>query len=458
MPDRPAEHWWPEGLHDQPALTDCFRSANYRELESAVGALQPIVDAVNTRGRAVAVLMTPSIESATALLAVLARHASGLLLADRMSPHMWRDALRWTDAPLLLAPAGVEHFVRSELADSWVVQERVEGIAVLRCTGRTPTPTATIPDGSLLQFTSGSTGASRLAVRARDAVERESRVLCDRIGMSADDLVLCASSPAHSYGLLGGLLAPLSVGAHTQLLRSLTDVPASTTCHPSIVFGLWPAYQQLLARAYTGVFDHTRLLFTAGSPPPHGLPELVQSWCGGILRQDYGTTEVGTIILDIPDTEGSGNTIPVDVSVAPCALHGEDEILVHVPEALWYLDDDGLTTALDEHGWFHTRDAGAFDAEGKLSLDRRLRAPLSIGAGVVAPEVLEGIVGEIEGVRECVVYLGPDGPTLLVAACGIGRQPIIDALHGNDLAIPDRIQFVEALPRSPAGKIIPLYR
>lgn len=133
-----------------------------------------------------------------------------------------------------------------------------------------------------------------------------------------------------------------------------------------------------------------------------------------------------------------------------------------------YLKNPAGTDALWQGGWLHTGDVGYLDATGTLRITDRIKDVIKTGGEWVSSLELEDLASGVEGLREVAAIGLPDAkwgerPCLVVAASGATetvaaaiRTRIDTAIAGGKLskwAAPDRIEFVEALPKTSVGKI-----
>ena len=133
-----------------------------------------------------------------------------------------------------------------------------------------------------------------------------------------------------------------------------------------------------------------------------------------------------------------------------------------------YLKDDAGTEALWQGGWLHTGDVGHIDETGTLRITDRLKDVIKTGGEWVSSLELEDLASTVEGVAE-VAAIGVrdpkwgERPLLIVAATG--APATIEARLGaafagavergrlSKWAVPDRIAFVESLPKTSVGKL-----
>jgi long-chain acyl-CoA synthetase len=120
----------------------------------------------------------------------------------------------------------------------------------------------------------------------------------------------------------------------------------------------------------------------------------------------------------------------------------------------------------DADGWLHTGDLGRLDPEGRLHVAGRADTLIISGGVNVQPEEVEGFLRSLPGIREAVVLGLPDdrwGERVCAAVVVEHAAADPDALReAVDAAARDRlapakrprsVHIVEALPRTPTGKI-----
>jgi len=128
----------------------------------------------------------------------------------------------------------------------------------------------------------------------------------------------------------------------------------------------------------------------------------------------------------------------------------------------WNRPDD--TAAVVRDGWFHTGDAGTMDAEGFIYIKDRIKDMIVSGGENIYPAELEGVLAGHPAVADVAVIGVPDarwGETvkaIVVRKPGaeLGADELIewsrDKLAG--FKRPHSVDFVEAIPRNPSGKIL----
>lgn len=378
-------------------------------------------------------------------------------------------AAEWTGHPAALLPARLppDEYLQiwTESGIPWLLQPGCFSQERWR-RASTDAGIGDLSDIAFFQLTSGSTGASRLAARTRAGVLAELAAVGDRLQIDSGDRVLCASSIAHSYGLVGGLLAPLTRGAHISLA---TDAESAATAAielcPAVLFALPPIYSRWADGGLPPGLSDVRIFLSAGSPLPAGLFDRWRERAGIPIRQDYGTTETGTITLDVddrPHVTGVGRPLPhLEIRLA---ADGPPEVQVRGKAvARGYLVGGVLEPCTDDGGWYRTMDSGAWDG-GQLCLGPRLREPLHSGHSLIEPARVEEALQRLPGVRTAIALSthAADGHPAIRAVLVAPGLDASTAQHWCRAHLPPswqpvRIAIVDALPRSPAGKVLHKY-
>ncbi len=175
----------------------------------------------------------------------------------------------------------------------------------------------------------------------------------------------------------------------------------------------------------------------------------------------------------------AGRTLPlVDLRVVdenmedvPHDGHATGEVVVRAP---WltqaYLKDADASRQLWRGGYLHTGDIGNIDADGYLKVTDRIKDVIKSGGEWISSLTLEDIVSQHPNVSEVAAIGVPDEkwgerPMLLVvlnsdlenAVSEDEIKTLVQAQADKGVvspwAVPDRIQFVEAIEKTSVGKI-----
>jgi acyl-CoA synthetase (AMP-forming)/AMP-acid ligase II len=147
------------------------------------------------------------------------------------------------------------------------------------------------------------------------------------------------------------------------------------------------------------------------------------------------------------------------------AANALGEIVLRGPKVFkGYWKDPEATARTFRGGWFHTGDVGYLDDEGFLYIvDRKKDMIVSGGENIASPEV-ERVLYEHPAVLEAAVVGEPDERWGEVPVAFVVRRPgaEVDADQLREFClgrlakfkVPRRVEFIDALPRNPSGKVL----
>ena len=445
------------GAGDDPAAHDDSTAAawiNRMLVDAIAGLVGELIDGGTDPGRPVLVSTGSGGAFWVGVLAAMLAERDAVPIAAR-APRGVRDRI---DAALCPAcEIDAERVLRSARSD---------GAAWLAARLADPT----WQSGGVILLSSGTTGRSRFVRRAAGAVERIGAGLVAEGLYREADLVGSFLPMHHAYGFEHAFLAPLLAGAAVRqgrafgtgdafdmMAEGVTVLPLVPPAAAALAEGPWPEHR-------------LRQLITAGSPLRASVRERLTQRAGLSPVDLYGATELGTIWLD----RGHGGEVMEGVEVrivepsergrlidVPAGKQGE----IAIRSATRYERLVGETID-DDHveGWFRTADLGARDERGTFRVTGWLKLVFDVGGLKVNPYDVEAAIESHPSVRVALVepiLLG--GGLARVGAKVELREPgAIDAAALRAFvaelvpahAVPRGIEFVEALPRTPSGKIL----
>jgi acyl-coenzyme A synthetase/AMP-(fatty) acid ligase len=395
-------------------------------------------------GGTVALRLPPSLRYVATLLAAWRVGAQVSLLDHRLTEHEVARALDRVAAQFVVEPTAVAGNRLRGYAD-------VVGTAVTARPAGRPAETG----HALIQFSSGSTGASKVIARtAADLIaELDRYARLDGYPGRGERVVLLASM-VHVLGLVGGLLHGLHAGVQLVLAERLTadGILAAVAAGPEPTTVL-------------GVPFHAELLVAVPKPPP--LPQLVKMVVAGELVRPavpgrftarygvplgtmYGMTEVGVIATDL-----FGTNWPSVVPVSGMEVRADaGELCIRRPASPYIGRTDPARYA---GGWLRTKDAAAVDDDtGLITILGRLDSQVSIGGLKVDLTEVEQTLAALPAVVEAVVVFDDEIEGYLALTDG-STVDTVEAALVRELAPfkrPRRLHVLPRLPRTATGKIV----
>jgi 2-furoate---CoA ligase len=241
-------------------------------------------------------------------------------------------------------------------------------------------------------------------------------------------------------------------------------------------------YHDLLHHPRFKEFDigSVRKLGFAGASMTDGLlKQLTAAFEPELFVNHYGSSEIYTFTIDqnAPAKPGSAGRAGINQMVrvvrlgagspddiAPPGEEGEIIALLAGDESFegYWRRPDADAKALRE-GWYFTGDTGYFDADGDLFVTGRVDDMIITGGENVSPVEIESCLSLHQGVSEVAVVGLPDERWGKIVAAFVKRKNAVsqDELdqycRSSGLAgfkRPRRYVFVEAIPKSPVGKLL----
>ena len=125
------------------------------------------------------------------------------------------------------------------------------------------------------------------------------------------------------------------------------------------------------------------------------------------LKQLYGSTETAVFVCIQPDGQVKPDTVGPAVPGVELRFTPERELVVRGPGLFreYYKNPQATAEVKDREGWFHTGDAGYFDADGHVKIIDRVKDVGALADGTLfAPKYLENKLKFFPYIREAVCF------------------------------------------------------
>jgi len=339
-------------------------------------------------------------------------------------------------------------------------------------------------DVCTILYTSGTTGAAK-GVTTTYGMNFWNAVNCINVAALSPKMVfLCMLPLFHAAGLnifsnptfhAGGTVAVMRRFDPAEALRLLAD-PALGVTH---VHGVAAQYQSMAAHPDFSATDVSRIAgaFVGAAPVP---VVLIEAWQrkGVVLRQNYGITEAGPLVLNLE----AADAVRKAGSAGKPVMHAEVRIVGDAPARdaapgevgeLWvrgpavtpgyWNQREATAAAFAEGGWLRTGDAVRIDEEGFITIVDRWKDMYVSGGENVYPAEVENVLYRHPAVAEAAVIGVPDprwgevGCAIVVLRPGSATTETELLAHVSAALarykIPGSVIFQEALPRNAVGKV-----
>jgi long-chain acyl-CoA synthetase len=361
---------------------------------------------------------------------------------------------------------------------------------LLRAHESAPLPNETrCDDLALLQFTSGTTEASRgvmLSHRNLSVNVTQLRHWLNDAKRGAET-ILGVLPLSHSYGVTGCLNLAIALAASLVLMptnRTEEILNAIKRYHPT-VFPAVPTIYLAVAN-----FPHVRrygvasirACISGSAPLPVEVQESFEKLTRGRLVEGYGLTEaspvthcnplkgerrVGSIGVPMPSTSARVVDLVTGASLPPGEV---GELLVRGPQVMlgyWKRPEETAQALVD--GWLRTGDLASMDEDGYFTIVDRKKDLIIAGPYNVYPRDVEEVLYEHPKVFEAVVVGGHEGATdsgednpfvKAIVVLKRGERATAEELLAlcrerlEAYKVPKQIEFRTELPKNLVGKVL----
>jgi fatty-acyl-CoA synthase len=297
------------------------------------------------------------------------------------------------------------------------------------------------------------------------------------------DEVTLVSAPLFHIAALAQTLLPTLLKGGRVILRPSFDVDEAFDLMEServtVMFGV-PAMFNFLAQSprwKDADLSGLRHLLCGGAPVPEPLIHTYQER-GLTFLQGYGMTETspGALFLAAEESVRKAGTAGVPCFFSDVRLVDPDgaevpagtpgEVIVQGPNVMmgYWGRPEETDRVMSDGGWFHSGDVAVADEEGYVRIVDRVKDMIISGGENIYPAEVESVLYSHPAVAECAVIgvldekWGEVGKALVVLRPGAtaDADDILGHLDGRlaRYKIPKSVEFISALPRNAAGKIL----
>jgi long-chain acyl-CoA synthetase len=341
-------------------------------------------------------------------------------------------------------------------------------------------------DLAVLMYTGGTTGLPKGVMLSHRNLLSAFMSMVIQFGFTARDVTLMVLPMFHVA--IWQVICHLIVGARVVILRrpDVTDILCALESERCTSMNAVPTLYNWIV-SDPGLSQHDlrslRLLIYGGSPFPEEILRRCITHFGPVFAQGYGLTEAAPTVcflapqdhvLDGPRSRllaSAGREMPLtEVRIADeegnsVPIGGVGEVLARGPNImLGYWNNEPMTRERLKDGWLHTGDIGRMDEDGYVFLLDRKADMIVTGGENVYPSEIEGVLYTHPAVHECLVASAPDtrwgervqAAVVLKAGMQASEDDLLRFCKENlaGYKCPKRIEFWDALPRSPVGKLL----
>jgi acyl-CoA synthetase (AMP-forming)/AMP-acid ligase II len=373
------------------------------------------------------------------------------------------------------------------LDDAVVVLDGADGHPclddLLACTAPPPTPTTRPEDLAVLPYSSGTSGRPKGVLLTHRNLVANLRQIRANVRMEAGYRMVAVLPFFHIYGMTAVLNQGIDWRATVvtlprfdlgEFLRVVAEYRIQRLLVvPPIMVAL---AKHPVVESYN--LSSVEIISSAAAPLDAELGRAVARRLGCRVVQAYGMTEMSPASHFAPDW------VDVDVATVGPLLPNMEAMVVdpgtgaELPPGergeLWcrgpnvmagYLNDPAATAAtLDAGGWLHTGDLVTVDANGIFTVVDRLKELIKYKGWSVAPAELEAVLLTHDRIADAAVIGVRDADGGEAPKAFVVPRPGVDLAAAEVLGFVAQrvapykkvrmVEFIDAIPRSAAGKIL----
>jgi cyclohexanecarboxylate-CoA ligase len=407
-----------------------------------------------------------------------------------------RFMLKLAETKVLVVPAAFRNFDYARMAANiradlpalkhvFVVGGSGEAAFEALVSGKADSPSRAqrpSPDDVIqLLYTSGTTGEPKGVMHTSNTMLSNLVPFAERLHLGSRDVIHMPSPLAHQLGFMYGLVMPVMLGA-TAVLQDIFEPKEMQRqiAQEKVTFtmGATPFLNDLaeFVARNDAPTETLRVFVSAGAPIPRALVSKARQALGAAIISAWGMSENGAVTTTRPEdpeektmaTDGCAlagmevRVVDANGDVVPFGQEGQLQVR-GCSNFVGYLKRPELDNT-DAEGWFDTGDLARMDAEGYIRIAGRSKDIIIRGGENIPVVEVEGLLFKHPAVAAVAVVGYPDARlgeracafVVLREGASLGFAEMVAYLKTQQMAqqyIPEKLEIVADLPRTPSGKI-----
>jgi long-chain acyl-CoA synthetase len=472
---------------DRIAVIEEDRRVTYADLYSIVCSLSSFLQSRGINwGDRIAVFLPNSIEFITSFFAVATVGAISVPINSSYKEEEIKFYISHSSSKLILTDEKLKPIAEKAAKETSAATVTVKGDIKDWSFSKSDIPsqikTQIKPqDEAIYLYSTGSTGKPKRVARTHFNLI----VLADNhtqtVGWTEEDRILFSVPISHTYGF-GNFISAVKAGASIYTLgefnrNKVIDLIEREyiTVFPAVPFILSVLAETFLSKPRN--LSSLKLVISAGAPLPKETSYKFHDKFGIYPRQLYGSTETGVISINLSnDIESKIDSVGRPVQNVEVVILKEDgsrgeineigEIAVKSPSmTTGYHGLPEETKMAFKNGYYFTGDLGRMDEEGCIYIVGRKKLFINISGNKVDPSEVETLLLQHPNIKEAAILGVKDHQgneivkAVIVPRSHMETKEVYEFFKGriSDFKIPRLIEFRDAIPKSPTGKVLREY-
>ncbi|KAK6153810.1 hypothetical protein DH2020_013449 [Rehmannia glutinosa] len=349
--------------------------------------------------------------------------------------------------------------------------------------GEMPAVKISSDDVVALPYSSGTTGLPKGVMLTHKGLVTSVAQQVDgdnpNLYIHSEDVMLCVLPLFHIYSLNSVLLCGLRVGAAIVIMQKFDIVPFLEVMQKyRVTIGPFvpPIVLAIVKSPVVDKYDlsSVRTVMSGAAPLGKELEDAVRiKFPNAKLGQGYGMTEAGPVLAmclafakePFEIKSGACGTVVRNAEMKIVDTETGVSLGRNQPGEICYLNDPEATErTIDKEGWLHTGDVGFIDDDDELFIVDRIKEIIKYKGFQVAPAEIEALLLNHPYISDAAVVSMKDEQA--------GEVPVAFVVKSNGSIVTEdeikqfvskqvifykrinRVFFIDAIPKSPSGKIL----